>query len=93
MIKLCNGLFFFFLIDLRDIKGIYIIFVVRFLFNIEVLRNLRFCEVYFFNFLSLKLLVDFYKRIYDFKIFYRVFYDIKGVVNYCNEMKNIYGGN
>ncbi len=93
MIKLCNGVPSPFLIDLRDIKGTYTISAARLLSNTEALRNLRFCEAYLLNSLSSKLLVDSYKRIYDPKTPYRVFYDINGAVNYCNEMKNIYGGN
>lgn len=93
LIKLCNGICSPFLIDLRDIKGTYTISAAKLLSNTKALRNLILCEAYVLNSLSSKLLVDSYKRIYDPKTPYMVFYDINGAVTYCNEIKNIYGGN
>lgn len=87
MIKLCNGVPSPFIIDLRDIKGTYTISAARLLSNTKTLRDLRLCEAYVLNSLSSKLLVNSYKRIYDPKTPYMVFYDIEGAVKYCNEMK------
>lgn len=93
MISLCNGVCSPFLIDLRDVKGTYTIDAAKLLSNTKAIKDLRLCEAFLLNSMSSKLLVDSYKRIYDPKTPFKIFYEMDGAIKYCNEMNKKYGGN
>ncbi|HAT64516.1 MAG TPA: hypothetical protein DCS66_07920 [Flavobacteriaceae bacterium] len=93
MISLCNGVCSPFLIDLRDVKGTYTIDAAKLLSNTKAIKELRLCEAFLLNSMSSKLLVDSYKRIYDPKTPFKIFYEMDRAIKYCNEMNIKYGSN
>ncbi|SKB57706.1 hypothetical protein SAMN05660866_02223 [Maribacter arcticus] len=88
IIKLTNGVPMPFLIDLRDTKGTFSIAAAQLLSKKFNTLPLVVSTAYVVNSLSINLLIQSYKRIYDTKIPFEIFKDMTSAKNYCLKYMN-----
>ncbi|OIQ22404.1 hypothetical protein [Lacinutrix sp. MedPE-SW] len=84
---ICNGNPMPFLINLNEAKGTFNIAAAKFVANNKDLKKVRICESYLINTIGVKLLIGFYKRLYDPITPFKVFNDIASAKNFCLQTK------
>ncbi|WP_040282136.1 DUF7793 family protein [Psychroserpens damuponensis] len=89
---LCDGKAMPFLIDLKDTCGTFSMTAAKLVAKNPDLIKLRISESYLIDRLGVKLLIAFYKRLYDPITPFKVFNDLEPAKNFCLETKNIYYG-
>jgi len=88
IIKLCNGKAMPFIIDLKGARGTFSIAAAKYLASNPELEKLKISESYISNTIGTKLLIGFYKRLYDPITPFGVFKDIAAAKKHSLAIKN-----
>ncbi len=86
--KLCDGKPMPFLIDLKDTCGTFSVSAAKLMAHNPELIKLRISESYVINTFGMKLLLSFYKRLYDRVTPFAIFTDLELAKAYCLERKD-----
>lgn len=92
IIKLCNGKPMPFLINLKGTRGTFSVTAAKFVAKSPELMKLRISESYLINSMGIKLLIGFYKRLYDPVTPFGIFNEMDLALDYCKETKGVYYG-
>ena len=90
--QLCKGKPMPFLIDSRGFRGVFTRESADLVANSPVLEKIRVSEAFVQNSIGIKLVIAFYKRIYEPITPFGVFDDLESAKEYCVESKNEYNG-
>ena len=92
--SLCDGKAMPFLIDLKGTRGTFSISAAKLVAKNPDLMKLRISESYLINTIGVKLLIGFYKRLYDPITPFGVFNELIDAKEFCNLTKGeFYGSN
>jgi hypothetical protein len=88
ILSLCNNQAMPFLIDLRDTKGAYVNSAAKLLATSPEIQKVRLVEIFVTNSMSIKLLINSYKRLFNPSTPFMIFNNYDEAVEYCVEIKN-----
>lgn len=88
ILSLCNKETMPFLIDVRDSKGAYVNSAAKLIASSPEIKEVRLAEVFVSNSMSIKLLINSYKRLFNPKTPFRIFENFDNAFEYCIDLKN-----